>query len=80
MLQQGHASASQQAQPQMPAHYAADAANVNAVWAQYEAAPVSQHPTWVSDSTLGGQMFTQHGMGAFIVPPNVWGPPQTHIW
>jgi hypothetical protein len=65
---------------QMPAHYAADAANVNFVWAQYEATPTSQQPMWVSDQSLGGNMFTQHGMGAFIVPQTEWGPQQPEIW
>jgi hypothetical protein len=64
----------------MPAHYAADAANVNYVWSQYESTPVGQQPMWVSDQSLGGNMFTQQGMNAFILPHSEWGPPQHQIW
>ena len=26
-------------------------------------------PVWISDQSLGGQSFTQHGLDAFIIPP-----------
>lgn len=32
-------------------------------------------PTWISDRGLGGQSFTQHGMDAFIMPPDYVSAP-----
>jgi len=40
---------------------------------------VAQLPVWLSDQSLGGQSFSQHGMDAFIIPPDLF-PPTTQIW
>lgn len=39
---------------------------------------VAQLPVWLSDQSLGGQSFSQHGMDAFIIPPELF--PTTQIW
>jgi len=31
-------------------------------------------PVWISDQSLGGQSFTQHGLDAFIIPPPEYAP------
>ncbi|KAF9029217.1 hypothetical protein BDZ89DRAFT_1091823 [Hymenopellis radicata] len=45
----------------------------------HAAAEHEQTPVWISDQSLGGQMFTQHGMNAFLLPTD-YLPPVPQIW
>ncbi|TFK30814.1 hypothetical protein FA15DRAFT_662869 [Coprinopsis marcescibilis] len=45
----------------------------------YEMAPPEQVPVWLSDHSLGGASFSQHGMDAFLLP-NDYLPAQPQIW
>ncbi|KAJ3494225.1 hypothetical protein NLJ89_g10853 [Agrocybe chaxingu] len=40
---------------------------------------VAQLPVWISDQSLGGQSFSQHGMDAFIIPTE-YLPAAPQIW
>jgi hypothetical protein len=64
---------------QMPAHFAADAANIDYIWRGIETSHPDQLPVWISDSSLGGNQFTQQGMSAFLLPPELM-PAAPQIW
>jgi hypothetical protein len=64
---------------QMPAQFAADAANIDIIWRGIETSHPDQLPVWISDSSLGGNHFTQHGMNAFILPQDLM-PATQQIW
>lgn len=49
------------------------------IWRGLEQTSVEQLPVWISDQSLGGQTFSQHGMEAFIIPTE-YLPPTTQIW
>ena len=49
------------------------------IWRGLEQTSAEQLPVWISDQSLGGQSFSQHGMDAFIIP-NEYLPPTTQIW
>ncbi|PPQ67094.1 hypothetical protein CVT25_005695 [Psilocybe cyanescens] len=49
------------------------------IWRGLEQTSVEQLPVWISDQSLGGQTFSQHGMDAFIMPTE-YLPPATQIW
>lgn len=59
--------------PQHP--HATDAENI---WRGFETTENEQLPVWISDSTLGGNSFTQNGMDAFLLPINYL--PAQQIW
>lgn len=59
--------------------HATDAVNVDNIWRGFEATSNEQLPVWLSDQTLGGSQFTQHGMDAFLLP-NDYMPPAPQIW
>ncbi|KAF9566152.1 hypothetical protein CPC08DRAFT_658350 [Agrocybe pediades] len=81
-IQDNHSHANQgQANP-MPQYYAPQAGNFNEaeqIWRGLEQTSVEQLPVWISDQSLGGQTFSQHGMDAFIIPTE-YLPPTTQIW
>ncbi|KAF5323314.1 hypothetical protein D9611_005748 [Ephemerocybe angulata] len=49
------------------------------IWQAFEPVSQEQLPVWISDQSLGGQTFTQHGMDAFLLP-NDYLPPAPQIW
>jgi len=44
-----------------------------------ETTETHQLPVWISDQSLGGQSFSQHGIDAFLIPPE-YLPTSTQIW
>jgi hypothetical protein len=44
-----------------------------------ETTEANQLPVWISDQSLGGQSFPQHGIDAFLIPPE-YLPTSTQIW
>ncbi|EIN14059.1 hypothetical protein PUNSTDRAFT_80092, partial [Punctularia strigosozonata HHB-11173 SS5] len=68
-----------QGQPGMPTPYANEAVNIDQIWRGFEMAPNEQIPVWLSDQSLGGNSFTQHGMNAFLLPQD-YLPPTPQIW
>jgi hypothetical protein len=48
------------------------------IWRGLEQSP-GEVPVWISDQSLGGQSFSQHGMDAFIIPPE-FIPTAPQIW
>jgi hypothetical protein len=68
-----------QVQPGMPNQYATEAVNIDQIWRGFETASNEQIPVWLSDQSLGGNSFTQHGMNAFIVPSD-YLPATPQIW
>lgn len=42
-----------------------------------EQTDVAQLPVWLSDQSLGGQSFSQYGIDAFIIPPELFPPGTT---
>lgn len=44
-----------------------------------ESTEANQLPVWISDQSLGGQSFPQHGIDAFLIPPE-YLPNSTQIW
>ena len=44
-----------------------------------ETTEANQLPVWISDQSLGGQSFPQHGMDAFLIPTE-YLPTSTQIW
>jgi len=48
------------------------------IWRGLEQSP-GELPVWISDQSLGGQSFSQHGMDAFIIPPE-FIPTAPQIW
>jgi len=49
------------------------------IWRGFEATNNDQLPVWISDQTLGGNSFQQHGMDAFLLPHEFF-PPAPQIW
>jgi hypothetical protein len=49
------------------------------IWRGFEMTASEQLPVWISDQTLGGASFTQHGMNAFLLPPD-YLPATPQIW
>jgi len=49
------------------------------IWRGFEATNNDQLPVWISDQTLGGNSFQQHGMDAFLLPQEFF-PPAPQIW
>jgi len=52
--------------------------NVENIWRGFEGSTNEQLPVWLSDSTLGGNTFTQQGMDAFLLPTDYL--PTQQIW
>ncbi|KAF8349737.1 hypothetical protein F5887DRAFT_1059004 [Amanita rubescens] len=49
-------------------------------WSRYpDATSPGRLPVWISDQSLGGQSFPQHGYDAFLLPPD-YLPPAPQIW
>jgi hypothetical protein len=48
------------------------------IWRGLEQSP-GELPVWISDQSLGGQSFSQHGMDAFIIPTE-FIPTAPQIW
>ncbi|KAG7099044.1 hypothetical protein E1B28_000922 [Marasmius oreades] len=56
-------------------------AEADHIWSGFEMTSNEQLPVWMSDQTLGGHQFSQHGMESFLLPPEysqAAQPPQ--IW
>ncbi|KAF9479712.1 hypothetical protein BDN70DRAFT_878465 [Pholiota conissans] len=53
-------------------------ADAEQIWRGFEQA-TGDLPVWISDQSLGGQSFSQHGMDAFIIPSDYLPAPQ-QIW
>lgn len=49
------------------------------IWRGFETTTNDQLPVWLSDQTLGGNSFQQHGMDAFLLPHEFF-PPAPQIW
>lgn len=49
------------------------------IWRGFEMTSNEQLPVWISDQTLGGNSFSQHGMDAFLMPTD-YLPPAPQIW
>jgi hypothetical protein len=49
------------------------------IWQGFEMTAQEQLPVWISDQSLGGQSFSQHGMDAFLLP-NDYLPAAPQIW
>lgn len=49
------------------------------IWRGFESTANEQLPVWISDQSLGGQSFQQHGMDAFLLPSD-YLPPGPQIW
>ncbi|KAM6498448.1 hypothetical protein JOM56_006396, partial [Amanita muscaria] len=49
------------------------------IWRGFEMTSSDQLPVWISDQSLGGQSFPQHGYDAFLLPPD-YLPPAPQIW
>lgn len=54
-------------------------AEAEQIWRGLEQA-TGDLPTWISDQSLGGQSFSQHGMDAFIIPPDYLPVAPQQIW
>ncbi|KDR85368.1 hypothetical protein GALMADRAFT_234194 [Galerina marginata CBS 339.88] len=67
----------------LPQHYPhlphPNFAEAEQIWRGLEQTSAEQLPVWISDQSLGGQSFSQHGMDAFIIPTD-YLPPTTQIW
>jgi hypothetical protein len=59
-----------------PGHPPPDA---DQIWQGFEMTAQEQLPVWISDQSLGGNSFSQHGMDAFLLPTN-YLPPAPQIW
>ncbi|KAK0245668.1 hypothetical protein EDD85DRAFT_924755 [Armillaria nabsnona] len=44
------------------------------IWRGFESTANEQLPVWISDQSLGGQSFQQHGMDAFLLPSDYLPP------
>ncbi|EKM61311.1 uncharacterized protein PHACADRAFT_168746 [Phanerochaete carnosa HHB-10118-sp] len=53
--------------------------NVESIWRGFESTSIEQLPVWLSDQSLGGASFSQHGIDAFLLP-NDYLPPAPQIW
>ena len=49
------------------------------IWRGFEMTSNEQLPVWISDQSLGGQSFPQHGYDAFLLPAD-YLPPAPQIW
>jgi len=49
------------------------------IWEGFERTSQEQLPVWISDQSLGGQSFSQHGMDAFLLPTD-YLPAAPQIW
>jgi len=83
-LQGPHTHAMHMAVNPMAQHYPPQLPHPNFTEAEQilrglEQTDVAQLPVWISDQSLGGQSFSQHGMDAFIIPTE-YLPPATQIW
>lgn len=72
-----HIGPNMQPQPHLDPY--AGAANIDTIWRGFEATSGDQLPVWLSDQTLGGASFSQHGIDAFLLP-NDYLPPAPQIW
>lgn len=67
----------------MPQHYdhlsQTNFADAEQIWRGLEQA-AGDLPVWISDQSLGGQSFTQHGIDAFIIPPDYLPVAPQQIW
>ncbi|KAH6916892.1 hypothetical protein BKA70DRAFT_1250880 [Coprinopsis sp. MPI-PUGE-AT-0042] len=52
--------------------------DVDQIWQGLSGFPQEQLPVWISDQSLGGNSFSQHGMDAFLLPNDPVAAPQ--IW
>ena len=75
-----HPHASINSIPQQYPHVAHPSfAEAEQIWRGLEQA-TGDLPTWISDQSLGGQSFSQHGMDAFIIPPDYLPVAPQQIW
>lgn len=49
------------------------------IWRGFEMTSTEQLPVWISDQSLGGNSFSQHGMDAFLLPSD-YLPSAPQIW
>lgn len=68
----GHAHQPQQNRP-------GPLTDADQIWEGFSATIPEQLPVWISDQSLGGNTFSQHGMDAFLLPPD-YLPPAPQIW
>ncbi|KAJ2932671.1 hypothetical protein H1R20_g4425, partial [Candolleomyces eurysporus] len=54
-------------------------ATADQIWQGFAMTAQDQLPVWISDQSLGGQSFSQHGMDAFLLP-NDYLPAAPQIW
>lgn len=67
-------------QPVRQGHPAPEgAADAESIWQGFELTSQEQLPVWISDQSLGGHTFSQHGMDAFLLPSD-YLPPAPQIW
>ncbi|KAF8973572.1 hypothetical protein BDZ97DRAFT_1690763 [Flammula alnicola] len=69
---------------QMPQHYSHlpppnFGPDAEQIWRGFEHA-TGELPNWISDQSLGGQSFSQHGMDAFIIPTDYLPVAPQQIW
>ncbi|KAL0071822.1 hypothetical protein AAF712_000744 [Marasmius tenuissimus] len=50
------------------------------IWSGFETTSNEQLPVWISDQTLGGNQFSQHGMESFLLPPEYSQAQPHQIW
>ena len=55
----------------LPPQFNADAANLDQIWRGFEGTANEQLPVWLSDQSLGGNSFSQLGLEAFMMPPEL---------
>ena len=67
----------------MPQHYPhlpyPHSIEVDQIWRGTEQTASDQLPVWMTDHSLGGTSFSQHGMDAFIMPTE-YVPAAPQIW
>lgn len=59
--------------------YAVANPSIDNIWRGFESTSAEQLPVWLSDQSLGGTSFSQHGIDAFLLP-NDYLPPAPQIW
>nr|GAT47837.1 predicted protein [Mycena chlorophos] len=87
-----HNAPSQHAEPFSPTYETTFASPISAhpahpiqpteaehIWRGFEMTSNEQLPVWISDQTLGGNSFSQHGMNAFLLPQD-YLPATPQIW
>ena len=72
-----HLGPNMQQQPHFEQY--AGATNIDNIWRGFETTSTDQLPVWLSDQSLGGASFSQHGIDAFLLP-NDYLPPAPQIW